>query len=151
MTGIEPMPANNSSVATYLWGEQLADELTYFEYEARAHPRTKLTVEVVARASNGKGNVFGTTFNVITTDISPGGIGFLHTTAVPDKFLAIELGAKHRRAFVLVEVVRCRSVGNLYEIGAKFIRLLDVFDSLSRSPSARQSILTRRNGGAGSE
>ncbi len=129
MTGIEPMPANNSSTATYLWGEQLADELTHFEYEARAHVRTKLTVELVARASNGKGNVFGTPFNAVTTDISAGGIGFLHSTAVLNKYLAIELGAGHRRALVLVEVVRCRSVGDLFEIGAKFIRLLDTVGS----------------------
>lgn len=126
MTGIEPIPATRSTATTDDWGEQLADELTHFEYESRAHPRTKLTVEIEVRASNRSGSKLGTPFNAITTDISPGGIGFLHTTPVGDKFLAIELGGKHRRASALVEVVRCRPVGIFYEIGAKFVRLVDV-------------------------
>ena len=129
MTGIEPRPANSTTAVNDHWGEQLADELTHFEYESRAHPRTKLTIEIVARASNRQGNVLGTPFNAISTDISPGGIGFLHTTAVADKFLVIDLGVRDHRASVLVEVVRCRPVGIFYEIGAKFIRLLDAAGS----------------------
>ncbi|MCA9122716.1 MAG: PilZ domain-containing protein [Planctomycetaceae bacterium] len=129
MTGIEPLPAPRSSADTHDWGEQLSDELTHFEYETRAHPRTKLTVEILIRASNRDGSKLGTPFNAITTDISPGGIGFLHTTPVGDKYLVIELGVKHRRASVLVEVVRCRPVGNFYEIGSKFIRLFDGLES----------------------
>ncbi|MBC8354183.1 MAG: PilZ domain-containing protein [Planctomycetes bacterium] len=125
MTKIEPVLESPTSADAYLWGEQLAEELTRFQFEARAHPRTKLTVELTARASNRNGSVFGTPFDAITTDISPGGLGFLHTTTVSDKFLAITLGPKHQQAFVLVEVVRCRPIGQFYEIGAKFIRLLD--------------------------
>ena len=82
-------------------------------------------MEIVVRASNGRGSVFGTPFKAITTDISPGGMGFLHTTTVPYKFLAITFGQNGQQTFALVEVVRCRSVGNFYEIGAKFIRPLD--------------------------
>ena len=36
MTKIEPIPVSRSSIATCLWGEQLVDELTQFEHEARA-------------------------------------------------------------------------------------------------------------------
>ena len=125
MTRIEPISASQSHAANSLWGEQLTEELTGFEYEARVQPRTKLTTEIAVRASNGRGSIFGAPFNAITTDISPSGIGFLHTTAVSDKFLAITMGQNGRRAYVLVEVVRCRAVGSLYEIGAKFIRPLD--------------------------
>ena len=125
MAKIKPFSGSRSSAATFRGGDQLVGDFTHFEYEARAQPRTKLTIEIVARASNGEGTVFGTPFNAVTTNISSSGIGFLHTTPVMDKFLAITLGAKDRRAFVLVEVVRCRAVGDFYEIGAKFIRLID--------------------------
>ena len=125
MSRIEPLPGNEPSAEAHLWGEQLVEEFTGFEYEARAYPRTKLTAEIVVRATNGLGSVFGTPFTAITTDISPSGLGFLHTTAVPDRFLAITLGENGRRVFVLVEVVRCRSVGKLYEVGVKFIQPLE--------------------------
>ncbi len=126
MTKIESMLVSDAPENISLWGEQLATELTHFEHELRAYRRTKLTVEIVARASTVDGSTLGTPFKAITTDISPGGIGFIHTTAVPDKFLAIDLGAAHRRARILVEVVRCRSVGDFYEVGGKFVQLLDV-------------------------
>lgn len=129
MSRIEPKPARQPSATASLWGEQLVEELTGFEYEARAHPRTKRTVEIEARATNGTGSVFGTPFKAITTDLSPSGIGFLHTSAVADKFLVITLGQNSHRVRVLVEVVRCRCVGNFYEIGAKFIRPLDNVES----------------------
>lgn len=125
MTRIEPMAAGRSSDTDLLWGEQLAEELTQHQYESRSFPRTKLTAEMVARASNALGTVFGTPFKTITTDISSAGIGFLHTTAVPDKYLAITIGAVGRQRSFLVQVVRCRAVGNFYEIGAGFIRPLD--------------------------
>ena len=129
MTKTEPAFEIRSPDETYFWGEQLAEALTQFEYESRAHPRTKLTIEIVASATNRGGSVFGTPFNAITTDISPGGIGFIHTTTVSDKYLAITLGPRHQRACVLVEVVRCRPIGSLYDVGARFLRLLDDIES----------------------
>ena len=53
MTRIEPISGSQSQAANSLWGEQLVEELTGFEYEARAQPRTKLTTEIAVRASNG--------------------------------------------------------------------------------------------------
>lgn len=128
MSGIEPLSARPPVATADLWGEQLVKDLSSFEYEARAHPRTKLTVEIVVCATNGMASVFGAPFKAITTDVSPSGMGFLHTSAVPAKFLAITLGQNGQRVFVLVEVARCRSVGNFYEIGVKFIRPLDAVD-----------------------
>lgn len=128
MTRIEPMRASQPSMAAHPWAEQLVEELTSFEYEARTHPRTKLTAEIVVRATNGRGSVFGTPFKAITTDISPGGMGFLHTSAVPDRYLAVTIGQNGRRVFVLAEVARCRSVGDFYEMGVRFIRPLDDVD-----------------------
>ncbi len=125
MTRIEPMAASQSSSPNTLCGEQLVEEFTQYQYESRAYPRIKLTIEIVARASNGLGTVFGTPFKAVTTDISPAGIGFIHSTAVPDKYLAITLGTNGQQRSVLVEVVRCRAVGDLFEIGAKFMRQLD--------------------------
>jgi hypothetical protein len=125
MSRINPLSGSRQSPETSLWGERVMEELTGYDYEARAYPRTKLTSEIVVRPTNGLGSVFGTPFNAVTVDISPSGIGFLHTAAVPDKYLAILLGTNGRRKFVLVEVVRCRAVGNFYEIGAQFIRPLE--------------------------
>ena len=79
----------------------------------------------MVRATNGRGDVFGSPFKAITTDISRNGMGFLHTSAVGDKFLALTIGQNGRRVSILVEVVRCRAVSDLYEMGVKFIRRLD--------------------------
>ncbi len=129
MTKIEPMPGGLTTSADLSWGEELKEELTKFEYEARAHQRTKLTIEIAVRPSNSDGSIVGTPFTAITTDISPGGIGFLHSSPVPDKFLAVTLTTNHRQATVLVEVVRCRSIGTFCEVGARFICLLDSSES----------------------
>ena len=129
MSRIEPVPGNQPSTQVYAWSDRLVEELTGFDYEARDYPRTKLTSDIVVRATNGSGSIFGTSFNAVTTDISASGIGFLHTCAVPDRFLAITLGRNGSRVYALVEVVRCRSVGQLYEVGVRFIRRLETVES----------------------
>jgi hypothetical protein len=106
------------------WAEQLAHELTDFEHE-REVPRRKLTAEVLVRPVNADCTTFGEPFRAVTTDISAAGLGFLHTRAVSDKYLCVTF-RNGTDTSILVEVMRCRPVGPLYEIGGEFVRKIEL-------------------------
>ncbi|MBC8355482.1 MAG: PilZ domain-containing protein [Planctomycetes bacterium] len=105
---------------------RLADETLRDHLEERRFPRYKLTVEVWVQPVNDDFEPLGEPFTAISRDISAGGIGIMHTRAVRDKHLWLRLVTLGGGTMnVVVEVLRCRSVGMFYDIGAKFVAKLD--------------------------
>jgi hypothetical protein len=60
-------------------------------------------------------------FEALTRDISAGGVSMYHTHPVQEKFLELELTSPEgERLKLILEVLRCRKTGPLYEIAGRF-------------------------------
>jgi hypothetical protein len=68
-------------------------------------------------------NPVGVPVLLTTRDISIGGICLLHDEPLRPKYLVADLPAKDRQDSIqlVVEVLRCRAVANLYEIAGRFV------------------------------
>lgn len=108
----------------FKWAKHLVRELTEFEQDARESKRHKITMEVIVRPVNGDGTTFGAAYRAVSTDISATGLGFLHRRPVSDKYLCVTFRTEAELS-VIIEVVRCRPVGPLFEVGGVFVRKLD--------------------------
>jgi len=62
----------------------------------------------------------GEPFTAMTLNISQSGLALIHTRAVNDTHLLVELHDP-RRTQVVLEVIRCRHVGRFYDIAGRFV------------------------------
>lgn len=88
----------------------------------RAEPRHTLGVAVRVAAVDEAHKIIGTDFVAVTRDVSARGVSLYHTQPVTDKLLALEFelpGGEKRQ--LLLDVLRCRPVGPLFEIAGQFI------------------------------
>ena len=61
----------------------------------------------------------------LSRDISTGGMSLIHTEEVQDKLLVVELPiTPGQKTQVVLEVLRCRSIGQFYEVGGRFVSKL---------------------------
>ena len=90
--------------------------------ERRAAPRRSFVAEVPVIPVDDHFRPLGDPFLVLTRDISSRGLSFVHNQAIYTKHLVVELPAGSGKGIqVAVEIVRCRAIGSLYEIGGKFV------------------------------
>jgi len=88
----------------------------------RKSQRRPVAIAVPVIPVDEEGNPVGAPYLAMSRDISSGGICLIHTRATTSKFLLVELRAPRKESMkLLVEVVRCRSIGRTYEIGGKFL------------------------------
>ena len=99
--------------------------------ERRSEQRFPIALPVMVRPIGDDLQSAGEPFMAVTKDISTRGIGLLHYEPISSKFLAIRLtdrdGLKLTGA---IEVLRCRPVGQFFEVGGKFVTKL--YDGLER-------------------
>jgi hypothetical protein len=109
--------------------ERLAAEVTREQIEERRHPRHprhRLMTEVWVQPVDKNFDPTAAAFMAMTRDISADGIGIVHNRAIRDRYLWLRLKTpSNQRMNVVVEVVRCRPVGNFYDIGGRFVAKLD--------------------------
>jgi hypothetical protein len=98
---------------------------TYTGEECRAQTRYLMAVPTIAQPLNGDWQPEGPSFKLVVRDVSVGGVGLLHTRPLKAKFLAIELVDPNRTDLepmcVVIEVLHCRAVGPMFEIGGRFV------------------------------
>ena len=94
----------------------------YMGNEKRSEARYSMTVPVrVCQISHSFERV-GDEFIAVTRDISTRGISFFHTSAVSEKWLSLELTSPEVGTMqAVIEVLRCRQVGPLFEIAGRFV------------------------------
>ena len=94
----------------------------YMGNEKRSEARYSMTVPVrVCQISHSFERV-GEEFVAVSRDISTRGISFFHTSAVSGKWLSIELTVPEVGTMqAVIEVLRCRAVGPLFEIAGRFV------------------------------
>jgi hypothetical protein len=92
--------------------------------ERRVNLRYPVTIPVKATPLDDRQFPNGEPFLGVTRDISVGGLCMYHLEAVASRYLQLELassGASKEHLQVVLEVVRCRQTGPLYEIGGRFV------------------------------
>lgn len=109
--------------------------------EHRTHRRHLMALPILVQPVDQEFQPQGAPYKVVLHDISTGGAGLLHTRAIKDRFLALELrnsqGTDAETVHLVMEVLRCRSAGPMYDIGGRFITRLDPLNS---SPNTVPSI-----------
>jgi PilZ domain len=103
---------------------EILDE-TQADYVAdeRVDLRYPVCVPIEATLYNDQGQPCGEPFTAVTKDISAGGIAFLRSAAVTDRYVVITFpwAKQHSDERVVVEVRYCRELGPLWQIGGRFL------------------------------
>lgn len=109
------------------------EHIEYDGPERRATRREPISVPVEVQGLDGDFRVVGQPFSVMTTDISGGGIGFVHSEPIEFKYIGLKLRVRSGDEFQLVASVRhCTRNDEFYEIGGRF---LVKWDELARYES----------------
>ena len=94
--------------------------------DRRASPRYTIALPVTAMELDDHYRPVGKTFSAVTRDISAIGLCMYHSQSSTAKYLDLDLTSnssdEHLR--VLLEVVRCKDVGSIFEIGGRFVKAL---------------------------
>lgn len=94
---------------------------SYQGLEQRCEPRYPTALRAVVVPLNDRGETCGQSFVCLTNNISASGLSLLHTAAIREPLLEVELhdpGRGNLRG--TLEVLRCRSVGECFEIAGRF-------------------------------
>lgn len=114
-------PAQQTAQADFI-KRLVASARQYQGTNRRSEPRHTLGVAVRVAVVNEAHKIIGADFVAVTRDISARGVALYHTQPVTDKLLAVEFelpGGEKRR--LLLDVLRCRPVGPLFEVAGQFI------------------------------
>jgi PilZ domain len=96
-------------------GDYVADQRTYQRYPVC------VPVEVIPY--NLRGQRTGEPIAAATKDVSASGMALLFTESVQDRLLVVSFpqSKQHADQGIILQVVRCRQVGPLWEIGGRFL------------------------------
>jgi len=91
----------------------------------RGEPRVEAELEVLAVPVNEDAEPTAEPFKAITRDVSPNGVGILHTRSVSCTHLAVRFRlGKGDTIELLIKVLRCRPTGPFYHIGCRIVKKL---------------------------
>ena len=103
----------------------IRSEKLYTGRERRTHLRHPITMPVKATPLTDDQKPAGEPFVAVSRDISIGGMCLYHLFPVSEKYLELDLkGGANEQLHVILEVVRCRQAGPLYEIAGQFVGCL---------------------------
>ena len=89
--------------------------------ERRAEPLYAIMVPVFATPFDASGHCVGDRFLAVTRDISVIGGAILHSANVPGQYLLLEFNLPGNRDFrVVLEILRVREIGPLWELAGRF-------------------------------
>ncbi len=96
---------------------------SYEGVEQRCEPRHPTALRAVVVPLNERGETCGQPFVCLTNNISASGLSLLHTSAIGQPLLDVELDAPgHEHLRGTLEVLRCRPLGECFEIAGRFAR-----------------------------
>jgi hypothetical protein len=90
------------------------------EQELRRHPRRPLMMNVPAIQLDYDLFPVGEEFTVLTRNLSSSGIAMVHTQSLVGKLAVLIELPEIGRVQLLLRIVRCKKIGELYEIGGAF-------------------------------
>ena len=90
--------------------------------ERRMANRQAIAVAVAVQPLDSEFELDGESFTAVTTNISGGGIGFVHRIPVCSPYVQLTLSLESGETFELLAAVRhCSPKADLYEIGGRFV------------------------------
>jgi hypothetical protein len=103
--------------------ESVDDTQADYIADERVDLRYPVCIPIEVTPYSVQGQRSGEPFATITRDVSAGGIAFLHTAAVTDRYVVITFpqAKRHSEERVVVEVRYCRELGPLWQTGGRFL------------------------------
>ena len=95
--------------------------------ERRSENRCHMTVPVLVQPVDSQHNATGDPFSVVTRDISPKGVGLMHSEPIDQTLLALQMTFADEPANLVAEVQWCNELGSVYYIGCAFVAQLASF------------------------
>jgi hypothetical protein len=89
--------------------------------ERRAHPRRPMMVSVLAVELDSDLFPIGEDFTVISRNLSASGIAIVHSRPLAGRLAVLLELPKLGYVQLLLNIVRCKKIGSLYEMGGAFI------------------------------
>lgn len=119
-----------------LIGQYKQDDRFCGANERRSEQRHPIAVPIIARPVGEDLQSAGEPFVAVTKDISTRGVALLHHEPIDSKYMAVRLTDRDGRKLTgAIEVLRCRQVGQFFEVGGKFVTKL--YDRLERIRSGQ--------------
>ncbi len=106
---------------------QVRNARTYRGVERRSDRRYLMVVPVLVQPVDEQSNAMGAPFAVVTRDISPKGIGLVHSEPIDHRWVALQMSLAGEEVNVGAEVLWSKAFGPFYYIGADFIAKLERF------------------------
>jgi hypothetical protein len=120
--GIDPASLLHPPKAIAAFIGQLTSGVFIPGKERRKEPRYAVAIIVEVQPLDKDFQPAGDVFRVVTRDISASGIGILDSRPVDCKYLAVQLtNPEGEQMQMVMEVLRCQRLGNIYDIGGRFI------------------------------
>jgi hypothetical protein len=94
----------------------------YSGQERRRHKRHAVTVPVVALPLAADYRIDGESVHMTATNVSLGGAALMYTSSIAAPYLVLDFGAAGEELLqVVLQILRLRSIGSLFEICGQFI------------------------------
>jgi hypothetical protein len=95
--------------------------------ERRSQRRYLMVVPVMAQPVNEQFSPTAAPFAIVTRDISPKGIGLVHSEPVDQTLLALQMVLADEEVNLVADIQWCKAFGPFYYFGGKFIKKLQSF------------------------
>ena len=106
---------------------QIRNAQAYEGVERRSERRCLMVVPVLAQPVDEESNAIGAPFALVSRDISPQGIGLVHSEPIDQTLLALQMSLANEEVNVVADVQWCKAFGPFYYFGGKFVKKLQSF------------------------
>lgn len=106
---------------------QIRNARPYAGVERRSDKRYLMAMPILVQPLDEQSNAVAVPFTAMTRDISPRGIGLVHTEPIEHGMLALRMSLAGEQVNLVAEVRWCRAFGPFYYVGAHFVSKLDSF------------------------
>ncbi|HKD36129.1 MAG TPA: PilZ domain-containing protein [Pirellulales bacterium] len=119
-----PVSVTQSKEQVFAFARDLLNHIQAdYIVEQRAFPRHPVCVPIEVIVFDKQGRQTAPPFVAVAKDISATGLSFLHDSAIGDPYLLVRFpdSGNHSQQWLVLEFVRGRRVGKLWEIGGRSV------------------------------
>jgi hypothetical protein len=116
------------------------------DVDCREEERHLMLVSVLAQPVDEQYRAMGKPFALVTRDISKKGIGLVHTEAITDNLLAVQMSLAGEEVNLVVRLLWSKPLGPFYYLGGEFVAKLASFPRPEEDPLAAHPLGVRRIG-----
>ena len=128
LSPVPPLEVQRDAATPSVPAENMEQFLTclagghYSGQERRRHKRHPVTAPVVALPLAADYRIEGESVQMTTTNLSLGGAALMHTESINSPYLVLDFSAAGEDLLqVVLQILRVRSIGSIFEISGQFI------------------------------